>query len=124
MNAPKRQKSSILLRRQRALRGSSALTVLLRAAPVALAALSFTGEAHAQTVYNGATNGSWMDSTQWSTGVAPTTTDDPTIVQSGSVLIGNGQNAQGGRLDVSLVRYRTDRSKRHHLISRTMSPNG
>jgi outer membrane autotransporter protein len=96
----KLKESNILSRRRRMLRGSSAFAVLVRAAPVALIALSFNGAAHAADVYNGATNGDWLAGAQWSTGVAPTTADDPTIVQSGSVLIGNGQNAQGGRLDV------------------------
>src|SRR5262249_17818482 len=95
-----KKQGAMLARRRNAMRNSSAFAVLLRAAPVALAAFAFGTEAQAVDIYSGASNGDWLNGAVWSTGVAPTTADDPTIVGGGSVLIGSGQSALGGRLDV------------------------
>lgn len=63
--------NSILSRRRHMLRGSSGLSALLRAAPLALAALSFSGEARAQAVNWLGGNGNWSDPTKWSSGTVP-----------------------------------------------------
>jgi T5SS/PEP-CTERM-associated repeat protein len=84
--------NSILARRRRALCGSVALGLLLAASSI--------DAAQAADVFKGPGTGNWLDGTQWSTGVAPTTTDDPTLITGGSVTITAGQSAQGGRVDV------------------------
>lgn len=97
-----KKQGTMLVQHRSTLRNSSAFGVLMRAAPVAFAAFAFVTEAQAAglDMYNGASGGNWLNGAVWSTGVAPTTADDPTIVGGGSVGITAGQNAQGGRFDV------------------------
>ncbi len=106
-NAPKNSRqNSVFYRQRHLLRGSVARTALLGAVP--LIALSFTGEARAQTVTWTApsgTNASWFTAADWTDNTAthrlPAATDSPTLIQTpGIVTIGAGGTATAGGLQV------------------------
>lgn len=99
-NVSEDKKITALSRGRHLFRGSSALSVLLRAVPVALIAASFAGEANAQAVNWLGGNGNWNDAAKWSSGtvpngVFPDATPTPTVIgpnTAGTVTI-NTNNA-------------------------------
>src|SRR5579871_5403514 len=92
------KKSAILSSARHRLSGSVSRLVLLRVLPAIVIGLPMIGAAQAQAVnvWDGST-GNWATAGSWSNG-APQSTDDPTLVQSGSVTVNS--SVTGGRVQV------------------------
>jgi outer membrane autotransporter protein len=92
------KKSAILSRARHRLNGSVSRLVLLRVLPAIVIGLPMisTAQAQAVNVWDGSA-GNWATSGSWSNG-APQSTDDPTLVQSGSVTVNS--SVTGGRVQV------------------------
>src|SRR5262249_10326269 len=102
VNASVEKTARSLSKYRQALRGSTSFSALLRAAPLALAALSFASAAQAQESNWSGGDGNWNDATKWSAGAEPNATTNPAKIGTNAAGVITLNDANNEAMNVTV----------------------